>query len=386
VRFQIVVRLVPAVLLFLTALLGVLRAPTHLLWMLAIGVTEGGHFLALLCLGAAFPLWSNTWYGRAATGLCLVAAFLSITPVLRAAWLARDIPRRIHEAFPIASTDRPQPLAFANLFLGLSPPDVQPQKLVYRDIEGSPLALDFYPSQDSKPAPLIVVIHGGSWNSGDNTDFIPMDRYLAGRGLAVADVLYRLAPQSPFPAASEDVRAAIAYLRNRAADLRIDPDRIVLLGRSAGGQIALHVACSANDPGIRGVISFYGPTDLFWSWEHPENPLVIDTRAKLTDYLGGGPSTSPSRYEGASPVRQASSALPPVLLIHGGRDEVVSPYHSDTMARRLTELGVPNLYVSLPWATHGFDYFLQGPGSQISIYAIESFLGSVLDQHGGIRR
>lgn len=265
-RFQVLIRLFPAVLLFLTASLAVLRAPTHLLWMLAIGVTEWGYFLALVCLGAAVPLWNNTWYGRTAGCLCAAAAILVTTPMLRAAWIAGDIQQQIHKTFGNVRVHRPRPMVFADLFLGLSPPDVQPQKRVYRNIEGSDLSLDFYSAQDSKPAPLIVVIH--------------------------------------------------------------------------------------------------------------------DTRAKLTDYLGGSPSAFPANYEAASPVRRATSASPPVLLLHGGRDEIVAPDHSRMLTRRLTELGVPNLYVALPWATHGFDYLLRGPGSQISIYAIESFLGSVLDQHG----
>jgi len=352
--------------------------------MLAIGVTEWGHFLALLCLGAAIPIWNNTWYGRTATFLCVAAAVLASTPVLRAARVADDIQKQVQKTWGGVRVHRPRPLVFADLFRGLSPPDVEPRKLIYRSIDGMDLSLDFYPAQDSKQAPLIVVIHGGSWNSGDNKDFIPMDCYLAGRGFAVADVIYRLAPRSPFPAASEDVSAAIAYIQSRALEFKIDPARVVLLGRSAGAQIALHVAYSASDPGIRGVISFYGPTDLFRSWEQPGNPLVIDTRAKLTDYLGGSPSAFPANYEAASPIRHATSGSPPVLFLHGGRDEIVAPAHSEALARRLTELGVRNLYVSLPWATHGFDYLLRGPGSQISIYAIESFLGSVLDldQHG----
>jgi acetyl esterase/lipase len=242
------------------------------------------------------------------------------------------------------------------------------------------LSLDFYPAKNATDAPLVFVIHGGSWNSGDNKDFISMDQYLAGRGYAVADVLYRLAPRAPFPAASDDIRAAILFLREHARELGLDPTRVVLLGRSAGGEIAFHVAYSTNEPSIRGIIALYSPTDLFYGWDHPSNPLVIDTRSKLTDYLGGSPLDSSARYSAASPVRQVTAASPPVLLFHGGRDELVGPYHSLVMARRLSELGVRNLNVSLPWATHGFDYFLNGPGGQISRYAIDVFLDSVCDR------
>lgn len=360
--------------LFMTASLAVFPAPTHFFWMVAVGVTEWGHALALICLGAAVPLWSNTWSGRVAVGLCVTAAVVALTPVFRASRVARDLPRQLREAFGDAVPARPSPLLYADLFRGISPPEVQAESLVYSKIQDTELSLDFYRAQITSPAPLVVVIHGGSWQSGDNKDFIPMNRYLAGRGFAVADIIYRLAPRWKFPAASDDVLAAIAFLRNQADSLKIDPNRIVLLGRSAGGQIALNVAYSAKDPGIRGVISFYAPADLYWSWEHPGNPLVIDTKSVLTDYLGGNPSQASSSYDAGSPIRFVNASTPPTLLLHGGRDELVSSYQSVRLVKRLAEAGVPHLNVELPWATHGFDYIFRGPGGQISTYAVEYFL------------
>jgi acetyl esterase/lipase len=345
--------------------------------MVAVEVTEWGHALALICLGAAVPLWSNSWSGRVAAGLCLVAAVLALTPVFRAVKIARDLPDQLAKEFGDAVPARPSPLVYADLFRGLSPPRVQPEILVYENVGGMELSMDFYRAQIPGPAPLLVAIHAGSWQSGDNKDFIPMDQYFAGRGFAVADVLYRLAPRWQFPAAADDVRVAIEFLRRRADSLKIDPNRIVLLGRSAGGQIALTVAYSAKDPGIRGVISFYAPTDLYWSWEHPGSPLVIDTRSVLADYLGGSPSDVPSHYNAASPVRLVTPEIPPTLLLHGERDELVSSYHSGRLNQLLAEANVPHLNVSLPWATHGFDFILRGPGGQISTYAIEWFLARV---------
>ena len=204
-----------------------------------------------------------------------------------------------------------------------------------------------------------------------------MDRFLAGRGFAVADIIYRLAPKWRFPAPVEDVRAAIGFLRAGADSLGIDPNQIVLLGRSAGGQIALTAAYSLKDPAIRGVISLYGPTDMYWGWDHPSNPEVIDTPRNLREYLGGRPSEVPAAYDAASPIRLVTSSVPPTLFLHGGRDELVSPEDSARLSKRLTEAGVRNLNVSLPWATHGFDYIVRGPGGQISAYAIEYFLETV---------
>src|SRR5437868_10349596 len=83
---------------------------------------------------------------------------------------------------------------------------------------------------------------------------------------------------------------------------------------------------------------------------------------------------SPSNYTAASPTRLVTSSSPPTLLIHGGRDELVSVYQSERLAQRLREAGVRHFNLALPWATHGFDYILRGPGGQISNYAIEYFL------------
>jgi len=316
--------------------------------------------------------------GKASVGLCVVGAILAGTPVLRAWRVARDLPSKLTKAFGVAVPIRPSALVYADLFSGISQRNVRSEVLVYGKAAEMELSLDFYRAESSVPAPLIVVIHGGSWNSGDNKDFIPLNQYLAGRGFAVADVLYRLAPRWHFPAASDDVRAAIEFLKQRADSLKIDPNRIVLLGRSSGGQIALNVAYSTKDPAIRGAISFYGPMDLRWSWDHPGSPLVIDTRAVLSDYLGGSPSEVWANYDAASPIRFVNAGTPPTLLFHGDRDELVFSYHSNALSRRLTEAGVPNLDVALPWATHGFDYIFRGPGGQISTYAIEYFLSRVL--------
>ena len=92
-------RLIAAPLLLVTASLAVFRAPTHLLWMVAVGVTEWGHALALICLAAAIPLAGNSWSGRLAVILCVAAAALSLTPVYRAARLDSGLSRQLGFAF-----------------------------------------------------------------------------------------------------------------------------------------------------------------------------------------------------------------------------------------------------------------------------------------------
>ena len=136
----------------------------------------------------------------------------------------------------------------------------------------------------------MIVVHGGTWQSGSNNEFVALNAYLAGRDYVVAAINYRLAPRWPFPAARDDVLSAIAYLKVYGPQFGFDPDRIALLGRSAGGQLALLAAYTAQEPSIRGVISMYAPTDLQFGYEHPAPAGLYDTRGALEAYLGGPPA------------------------------------------------------------------------------------------------
>lgn len=366
---------------FALALLAAFPAPSYLLWQLAVLATEWGHALALAALAALWPGWRRSRPGLIGGALGLGAAALALSPLARAVGPARALPARLEAAFgaPPAPLGLPAPLAAGPLAVGLRLPAVAPRSLAYAAPGGRELRLDLYPAQGVRgAAPLVVVIHGGSWQSGDSAQLAPLNRYLAGRGYAVAAINYRLAPASPFPAALEDVRAAIAFLKARAAELGVDPARIALLGRSAGGQLALLAAYGAGDPAIRGAVAFYAPTDMVFGYEHPADPRVIDSRAVLEAYLGGTPATARAAYEAASPLRLVGAGTPPTLLIHGARDELVQLRQSERLAAALAAAGRPHLLLALPWATHGADFNLAGPAGQISTYAVEHFLGAVM--------
>ncbi len=366
--------------------LAVLKAPTSLLWMLAIGVTEWGHMLALAALAPLLPGWRRTRNGRIGAALGLAAAPLVLTPLLRAIVVARRLPAQFVAAFgdvPAISAPgapaRSAPLVAADLLRGVASPSVRRRSLVYATRATHELHLDLYqPSASDGPAPGVLVIHGGAWQHGDRTQLAPLNSYLAARGYIVAAISYRLAPAHPFPAAHDDVLAALAYLKQHAADLGLDPQRLALLGRSAGGQIGLLAAYTAADPAIRGVISFYAPTDMRYSYAHPANPRVLDSRGALEAYLGGTPDLAARAYDAASPLDFVGPATPPTLLIHGGRDELVSPRQSERLAERLAQAGRPHLLLGLPWATHGCDFNFGGPSGQLSTYAVERFLAAVM--------
>jgi acetyl esterase/lipase len=380
-----IARLSFALLCLLVSLLAVFPAPTTRLWMLAIGVTEWGHVLALISLVPLLPGWRGSKIGRIAAVAGIAAAMLSLTPLLRSIPVAHKLPAQLNNAFGEAplmagvdSQTQSTPLSVRGLILGVSLPSVSKKSLVYVVRDSESLTLDlFQGSGEHAPTPCLIVIHGGSWQNGDSTELDPLNSYLAARGYTVASVNYRLGPEHPFPAALEDVRAAINYLKANAAVLGLDAGRFVLLGRSAGGQLALLSAYTAHDPSIRGVVSLYGPADLIYAYAHPANPMVFDSRGALEAYLGGNPDQARSQYDAASPINFVGADTPPTLLIHGGRDELVSPAQSERLAGVLESAGRQRLLLILPWATHGCDFNFSGPCGQISTFAVERFLARV---------
>jgi len=226
--------------------------------------------------------------------------------------------------------------------------------------------------------PLVVMIHGGSWRGGSRRDLPDLNRYLAARGFAVAAVSYRFAPADPHPAASNDIHAAIQFLKSNASRLEIDPSRIALIGRSAGGQLALLEGYTGRDPAIRGVAALYAPSDQLFGYQNPSNPRVLNSTLVLESYLAGNPKTKPDAYRTASPINFVRRSTVPTLLVHGDKDELVWVRQSERLDAKLAAAHRPHFFLRLPWATHGCDYNFNGPCGQISTYAIEVFLGEVM--------
>jgi acetyl esterase/lipase len=368
------------------SLLAVLKAPAKPLWFVAIAATEGGHLLALGSLAIAITSWRIARRWGAASWIALAAAVLYLTPLCRAAVEARRLPDymaltwgAVAPRYEPLAPSRPRPLVIADLFKGIASPAVDVQTLVYAAPQGRSLELDLYrPSRPGGPMPVVMVVHGGSWQSGDRGEFGPLNRYLAARGYAVAAIDYRLAPAAIFPAQREDVFAAMDYLKGRALELHLDAQRFVLLGRSAGGQIALSAAYAQRHPEVKGAVVFYAPNDLAWAYDVPTNPLIMNSQKVIETYLGGPPASRPGGYDIASPLRQVNRNTPPTLMIHGVRDELVWAMHEVRLSERLAQEGRPYFYLRLPWATHGCDAVFNGPCGQLSTYAVERFLAAVM--------
>lgn len=376
-----------AILVFSLSLLAIFKAPTRLLWIVAILVTEYGHLLAMFSLLVLLPGWRSSRLGRFSVTLGLTASLVALTPLIRAVPVRNRLPEQFEMAFgaqgdnhSFVSRLRQSPLDYSEVFLGIDYPTIACTTVVYRIIEEDSLTLDLYrPAPVNSASPGVVVIHGGAWQSGNSKQLPELNSYLASRGYLVAALNYRLAPFWRYPAPVEDIQMALSYLKHHATQFGLDPTRLVLLGRSAGGHLALQVAYTSNEPAIRGVISFYGPADLYYGYTHPANPLVIDSRKVLEEFLGGSPDELPEIYRRASPIHYVGASTPPTLLIHGGRDELVSPAQSRRLADRLRDRGVAHVYLEVPWATHGCDFNLSGASGQLIVYAVERFLAAVRD-------
>jgi acetyl esterase/lipase len=376
------VRLVCASILFGFGLLTIIKVPVGFLWMPAVGALEWGHLMGVAAVLLAVPGWGEP-KSTASFALATTAALLLFSPLVRAFSAANVVETQVHRILgEIHAREAPHALARPAPFvptqlLSIGVGKAKVERHLVREIDGVRLDLDFYGAKPGAHRPVIIAIHGGSWSGGDLTQLPDINHYFARRGYGVAAISYRLAPAHVFPAQLEDVRAAISWVKENAQTLGIDPKRIVLLGRSAGGHLALTASYTASDPDIRGVVAYYAPNDLNWSWANPSNPWVLDSPKTLSGFLGGTPETAAEAFNNASPLDFVTPKSSPTLLVHGGRDELVFAEQSERLATRLEAKQVLNIFVRLPWATHGCEANLAGPCGQISTWAIERFIAHV---------
>ena len=259
--------------------------------------------------------------------------------------------------------------------------------IVYANVDGVTLSMDVYQPQLAQPTPSIVVIHGGSWRGGVKGDFQAVTQHWVAQGYTVFDLNYRLAPEHRFPAAIEDVYCALQFIEDHHQRWNVDPAQTVLVGRSAGAQIALVAGYSFDEPvfatrcaptatTIRGIVGYYAPTRL--DYHNPIKPSL--SPGSLDDYLGGAPEDHPLAYERARPANWVDRAVPPTLLLHGGRDQFVRPRDTWELAEALDREDQPFVAIELPYANHGFDYIMWGPSNQLVQPYVDQFLASILSQ------
>ncbi len=380
------VRLILILILFLLSLVNIFPVPTKETWYAGIAVPEFPWIFIIV--GILLLAWS--FFATRLRIICIILGAITLiilcSPIVRAYVIGNDLESRVDKSFGVNDGDmkgfhQAKPFSFLQMFTGNGAKKIPFKTYHYALHEGVDLTLNFSSSAIPGIRPCLVVVHGGSWKRGDNSEIAAVNNYFANAGYQVATINYRLAPKFHSPAPQEDVHAAFVWLRNHAVELKIDTNNFVLTGRSAGGQIVLTTAYTGNENGVKGVAAFYGPNDMLWSYDNPTRMPIMDSRLVQRDFLGGSPAEVPERYLAESPIFHVTSQTVPTLLVHGKIDAHVYYEQSVRLAKKLNENKVRHMLLTLPWATHGCEYNLNGPSGQLSMYSMERFFYAVTQKN-----
>jgi acetyl esterase/lipase len=243
--------------------------------------------------------------------------------------------------------------------------------MFFAEHDGVGLFGDLYLPAGLDNAPVLVAVHGGGWQIGDRNVYQHWGPYLASRGYALFSIDYRLMKpgEKTWPGAVYDVRAAVQFVRAKASEFGVDPDRIGLIGDSAGAHLASLVALAGEEPllsteygndphagvspAVKAVIGFYGVYDMAAQWEHDQIYRPCD---QITEkFLGGPPSVSRKVFFEASPLSYATvdRNSTKFLLIYGREDEIVDPAtQSDRFLIALKQAGFFARNIVIPEAGH----------------------------------
>jgi acetyl esterase/lipase len=323
--------------------------------------------------------------------LCLsgLALALSTSPLLQfsavqqqaQAAIETSLGRNYLQAIPPALTAkmRSQPLIVADIWRGISIPNVRIDRgIPVANPDGIQLSMNIYRPFLVGDYPAIVSIYGGAWQRGTPDSDDTFNRYMAAQGYVVWAIDYRHAPVYHFPAQLEDVRSALAYIKQHAVENETDLDRVAIVGRSAGSQLAMLAAYQDPTFPIRAVIDYYGPVNLTDGYENVPTPDPIESRLTLRKFLGGTPKTLPALYRQASPINAVKPSLPASLLIYGGKDRIVEAKYGRYLAQQLRSQGNRAVFIEIPWADHAFDTVFSGISNQLALYYTERFLAWAL--------
>jgi acetyl esterase/lipase len=238
----------------------------------------------------------------------------------------------------------------------------------YVEHDGIKLTGDLYLPKGAAKAPVIIGVHGGGWQGGSPAGYKHWGPFFAKNGYGMFAIKYRLAKTGTYPKAVYDVKSAVQFLRAKAADLGIDPERIGLQGDSAGGHLASLVALAADefkseyrsDPHaavpahVKTVVSFYGVYDLLAQWQHDQ---IARPRDQISEkFLGVPPTQNRKVYFEASPINYATvdRNRARFLLIHGTADDIVDYAQAQQFWTALNQAGIYSRRIVLPGAGHFF--------------------------------
>jgi len=200
----------------------------------------------------------------------------------------------------------------------------------------------------------MIMIHGGAWSSGDKTDFNDYVDTIKKRqpDYAIFNINYRLALSSTttFPAQENDVKSAVEFIFSKLSEYHVS-QKIVLLGASAGGHLALLQGYKYTTPvKAKAIVDFFGPTDMTVLY-NTANPLVQPVIAAV---VGATPLTNATLYQQSSPINFVTAQSPPTIIFQGGLDPLVPVTQSTSLDAKLLLMGVTHQYVFYPTEGHSW--------------------------------
>jgi acetyl esterase/lipase len=399
-------------------------------------VVGTGALIAVLCLAlGAFV----------AAALGAVAAALSLRYLCRVAARHDGFERAFGPDWQRRISLEPRGLMLKRRWVGRLPNAPEPRwerDIAFWRIPGSSreLLCDIWQPPQGTPSSHLAFLyfHGSGWHWLDK-DFNTRRffRHLCAQGHVVMDVAYRLCPEVDVYGMLDDVKRAIAWVKENAETYDVDPQRVVSCGGSAGGHLALLAAYTPDHPGltpddvkdadlsVSAVVSYYGPVAMRAYYDHAgatlvragegekkerkrdpnrdgvfsklsaaafgfvlgnlfdrikEQDFTIGHRQMMTNLLGGQPDEVPERYDLVSPITHAGPNSPPTLLLQGEHDSLVPASACRALYHKLAQAGIPVVYVEYPQTEHAFDVVIltrYSPAGQAALYELERFLALV---------
>lgn len=271
------------------------------------------------------------------------------------------------------------------------PPTVRSElDLPYADTDNPRQRLDLYlpnAPESKEPLPLVAFVHGGGWRAGDKRGgYATIAPLVESGNYACASIGYRLTDEAVWPAQIHDCKAAIRWLRGNAKKYHLDPDRIGVIGNSAGGHLVAMLGTSGDVAELEGslgefpkvssrvqcVVDQFGPSDFM--------ALRTGARGPLAKLLGGTVDDHQEAARSASPITHVSQGDPPFMMVHGTKDQLVPFQQSELLQAALKKAGVEALLIAVTDASHGrfaspevaerigqfFDKHLRGRAVEIS--------------------
>ncbi len=351
------------------------------------------HHLVIQVIVTALFVWAGvlgTWPGKVGLALSVVSWTALVVMVAQGRASARTMREALADLVP-GDDDGPKvPLRQVILPFAKARPGVQVKRnITFHKVAGKHLRLDVYRPRrrPDQLRPAVLQIHGGGWVIGDKREQgIPLLTHLVANGWVGFNANYRLSPGATYPDHLVDLKRAVAWIREHAAEHGADPDYLVVTGGSAGGHLTALMALTANDPryqpgftdvdtSFRAAVPFYGVYD-FTNRLDTWDPFFIEKFLEphvMKAFL----DEEPERFAEASPIDLVRADAPPFLVVHGDRDTLAPVADARLFVERLRAVSrEPVLYAELAGSQHAFDVFASIRTAHV-IEGVERFLRAV---------